>query len=40
MFPRKSPNKKPIKLGPGSKKLNEMNAFIDTELKSLMNRHQ
>ena len=40
MFPRKSPNKKPIKLGPGSKKLNEMNAFIDTELKSLMNRRQ
>ena len=42
MFPRKSPTKNPIKLGTNTKKLNDMNAFIDNELKILqsMNRRQ
>ena len=42
MFPRKGPNKNPIKLGSNSKKMNDMNAFIDNELKILqsMNRRQ
>jgi len=40
MNPRKSPNKKPIKVSADLKKFNEMNAFIDSEFKSLMNRRQ
>ena len=42
MLPRKGPIKNPIKLGSGSKKMNDMNAFIDSELKILqnMNRRQ
>ena len=33
MFPRSGQSKKPIKLGTNSKKMNDMNAFIDSELK-------
>ena len=42
MFPKKSPNKKPIKLNVNSKKMNDMNAFIDNELKIMQsfNRRQ
>ena len=42
MFPRKSPQKKPVKIGLNTKKMNDMNAFIDNELKILqsMNRRQ
>ena len=37
MFPKSDINKKPIKLGLNTKKMNDMNAFIDTELKILQN---
>ena len=42
MFPKKSPAKKPIKLNSNSKKMNDMNAFIDNELKIMqsLNRRQ
>ena len=40
MFPRKGNSKNPIKLGSGNKKMNDMNTFIDSELKNLMNRRQ
>ena len=42
MFPKKSPNKKPIKLNVNTKKMNDMNAFIDNELKIMQsfNRRQ
>ena len=42
MFPRKSPQKKPVKIDLNTKKMNDMNAFIDNELKILqsMNRRQ
>ena len=39
MYPRKNSNKKPIKLGTNTKNMNDMNAFIENEMK-LFNRRK